>query len=97
GSDVCSSDLADDADAARAALLDWAALRFPDAPRSLGALAACVPATVARPILDLEAHLYGAVATPWQGDVLAATLAELDSTSRARSRPTKDPFLPLYR
>lgn len=88
---------ADDAAAARTALLDWAALRFPDAPRSLGALAAAVPENVARPILELEAHLYGAVATPWEGDALAATLAALDSASRPAPRRPKDPFVPLYR
>lgn len=88
---------ADDAAAARTALLDWAALRYAEAPRSLGALAACVPEAVARPILELEAHLYGAVATPWQGDALAATLAALDASSRPAPRREKDPFVPLYR
>lgn len=84
---------------ARTALLQWAAQRYPEAPpRSLGALASQLPAGVARQVLDLEAHLYGGLPGPWDGQNLAAALGELDASSATGKKPTKDDsLLPLYR
>ena len=71
---------ANDADAARRALLKWAERRFAAAPpRSLGSLAALLPEPVAREVLDLEAHLYGAVPGGWDGDGLRAVVPELEA------------------
>ena len=84
--------------AARTALLQWGELKFPAAPpRSLGALAQLLPDVAAREVLDLEAHIYGGAAGPWDGQGLSATLAELE-TAGPPAGPTKaEPLLPLYR
>ena len=87
-----------DADAARRALLAWAEQRFPDAPpRSLGALAAALPAEPAREVLDLEAHLYGAAAGAWDGGGLRGLLRAFDADSSSAGAAKEDPLVPLYR
>jgi len=87
-----------DPNAARRSLLDFAEVRFPDGPpRSLGALAAELPDTVAREVLALEAHIYGAAADVWRGDGLKAALAEIERFGTAVDRVAPDPLLPLYR
>lgn len=89
---------AHDPDAARSVLLQWAELRFPEAPpRSLGALAAVLPDGVAREVLELEAHIYGAADASWHGQQLAESLAALDSVRRPRGDTKADALLPLYR
>jgi hypothetical protein len=83
--------------AARNALLGYADVRFaPNPPRSLGALAALLPEPVAREVLALEAHIYGAAAGPWRGDGLEAVLHDLDQ-AEAPERAAAEPLLPLYR
>jgi hypothetical protein len=89
-----------DATGARNALLDWAGASFTEAPpRSLGALAAMLPASLAAPILELEAHLYGDATGEWDGSSLRDTVDELAAfASRAAARARKDDALePLYR
>jgi len=89
---------ANDPAAARTALLQWAEQGFPDEPpRSLGALAPVLPEAIARQVLDLEAHIYGAAAGPWDGQGLSATLAELDAAGQAAGQPKNETLLPLYR
>ena len=84
--------------AARNALLDYADLRFaPSPPRSLGALAALLPAGIAHEVLALEVHLYGAAAGPWRGDGLNAVIGDLEKAATAPERPAHEPLLPLYR
>jgi len=87
-----------DAKAARTALLDWAAERFPgDAPRSLGALAARLPDAAAAAVLELDAALYAPGGREWRGAELAAALDARDERGRRRERSGGDPLLPLYR
>ena len=89
---------ANDAAGARSALLQWAERRFPAAPpRSLGALAPLLPEAIARQVLDLEAHLYGAAAGPWDGHGLSAMLRDLDATGQPAGQPKDETLLPLYR
>ena len=89
---------ANDADAARRALLLWAEQRFPDSPpRSLGALAAALPDEPGREVLDLEAHLYGAAHGAWDGSGLRGLLRAFDADSGSGAAIKEDPLLPLYR
>jgi len=84
--------------AARDALLAYADVRFaPSSPRSLGALAALLAEPVAREVLALEAHIYGAAAGQWRGDGLKAVLVELESGAGAPEAAVAEPLLPLYR
>jgi hypothetical protein len=84
--------------AARTALLRFADVRFAASPpRSLGALAALLPDDVAREVLALEAHIYGATAGPWRADGLEAVLGELKQAGAAPEREAGEPLLPLYR
>jgi hypothetical protein len=95
--DLASACAVNDAAAARNALLNYADLRFaPNPPRSLGALAALLREPVAREVLALEAHIYGAAAGPWRGDGLEAVLRDLN-TAEAPERAAAEPLLPLYR
>ena len=95
--DLRSACAVSDSAAARNALLNYAESRFePAPPRSLGALAALLPDAVAREVLALEAHIYGAAAGAWRGDGLSAVLAELESTA-APEQAAAEPLLPLYR
>jgi hypothetical protein len=96
--DLGSACAVSDAGAARTALLQYAEARFaPAPPRSLGALAALLPDALAREVLSLEAHIYGAAAGVWHGDGLKALLGELEAAASAPSPPAADPLLPLYR
>lgn len=96
--DLASACAVSDAAAARTALLQYAEARFaPTPPRSLGALAALLPDGLAREVLSLEAHIYGAVAGDWHGDGLKALLGELEAAATAPGPPAADPLLPLYR
>jgi hypothetical protein len=96
--DLGSACAVSDAAAARAALLQYAEARFASSPpRSLGALAALLPEPLAREVLALEAHLYGAAAGPWRGDALNALRKDLESAAGAPPPPPADPLLPLYR
>ena len=72
--------------------------RFAESPpRSLGALAALLPEALAREVLALEAHIYGATAGAWHGDGLKALLGELEGGAAAPAPAAADPLLPLYR
>ena len=89
---------AGDADSARRSLLSWAEQRFPATPpRSLGALAALLPESLAQEILDLEVHIYGVTAGSWDGQSLAAQLPTLESAGPAAAAGKEEPLLPLYR
>jgi hypothetical protein len=96
--DLESACTVSDPAAARNALLAFAETRFTaDPPRSLGALAALLPDHVAREVLALEAHIYGAAAGAWRGDALKAVLGELERAGLAPEPPAGEPLLPLYR
>jgi hypothetical protein len=89
---------ANDADAARRGLLEWAEARFPAAPpRSLGALASELNGAAAREVLDLEAHIYGAAPGQWEGRALRTALADLDASRNSGNLEKEEPLLPLYR
>jgi hypothetical protein len=95
--DLGSACAVNDAAAARNALLDYADVRFaPNPPRSLGALAALLSEPVAREVLALEAHIYGAASGPWRGDGLEIVLRDLDA-AQVPERAAAEPLLPLYR
>jgi hypothetical protein len=96
--DLGSACAVNDAAAARAALLQYAEARFPSSPpRSLGALAALLPEPLAREVLALEAHIYGAAAGPWRGDALDELRKDLESAATSPAPPPADPLVPLYR
>ena len=96
--DLQSACAVGDAVAARRALLLFAEARFTTTPpRSLGALAALLPEPVAREVLELEAHIYGAAAGVWRGDGLAGVLPELDKLGESQDKLAVEPLLPLYR
>ncbi len=87
-----------DPDAARRALLAWGEAQTPAAPpRSLGALAALLPDDLAREVLQLEAHIYGAVQADWDATGLAGVLPVLEASGAARPANAEEPLLPLYR
>jgi hypothetical protein len=89
---------AGNADAARRTLLEWAEPRFGGTPpRSLGALAAVLPADAAREVLDLEAHLYGAAHGAWDGRGLRAALPALEAPTGAADTRPAEPLVSLYR
>ena len=70
---------------ARCACSRYAEARFaPSPPRSLGALAALLPEPVAREVLALEAHIYGAAAGVWRGDGLKTGCGELEGAGLGR-------------
>jgi hypothetical protein len=96
--DLRSACAVSDPAAARDALLSYADARFaPTAPRSLGALAALLPAPAAREVLALEAHIYGATAGAWRGEGLEAVLVELEDAAGPPEQAAAEPLLPLYR
>jgi hypothetical protein len=96
--DLDSACAVSDPDAARSALLAFAETRFAASPpRSLGALAALLPANVASEVLALEAHIYGAAPGAWRGDGLKAVLGELETAGMVRESTAAEPLLPLYR
>jgi hypothetical protein len=98
--DLDSACAVNDPAAARQALLAFAEARFAaNPPRSLGALAAMLPEPVAREVLALEAHIYGAAATAgaWRGEGLRAVMSALDGAGQAAEAAAAEPLLPLYR
>jgi hypothetical protein len=95
--DLASACAVNDPAAARNALLNYADARFaPTPPRSLGALAALLKEPVAREVLALEAHIYGATGGAWRGDALEAVLGELEAADTP-APAAAEPLLPLYR
>jgi hypothetical protein len=96
--DLDSACAVNDTDAARHALLAFAETRFTaNPPRSLGALAALLPDAVAREVLALEAHIYGAAPGAWRGDGLRALIGDLETAGAPPASPAGEPLLPLYR
>lgn len=87
-----------DAGLARRLLLTWGAARFGEEPKSLGALAAMLPADLAAAIGDLERTLYGPGSPPWNGAALKAALAQADAVTRSTAAKAGErELLPLYR
>jgi hypothetical protein len=87
-----------DAGEAQRLLLEWAQLRFSEAPQSLGALAQKLPGELAKAVAELELAMYGrSAAAEWRGARLSTALAEIDSVSRPSKAGGEDPLLPLYR
>ena len=87
-----------DAGLTRRLLLAWGAARFGEEPKSLGGLAAKVPADLAAAIGDLERSLYGPGSPEWNGRALRAALAQADAVNRSgASKAGERELLPLYR
>lgn len=88
----------DDAGLARRLLLAWGAARFGEEPKSLGGLAAMLPADLAAAIGDLERSLYGPGSPAWNGRALRAALAQADAVTRSGAAKSGErELLPLYR
>ena len=87
-----------DAGNARRLLLEWGAARFGEEPKSLGRLAAMVPADLAAAIGELERSLYGPDSPAWNGQALRDALAQADAVNRSRAATAGErELLPLYR
>jgi len=87
-----------DAGLTRRLLLEWGAARFGEQPKSLGGLAARVPADLATAIGDLERSLYGPGSPAWNGRALREALAQADAVNRSgMSKAGERELLPLYR
>ena len=87
-----------DAGLARRLLLAWGAARFGEEPKSLGALAAMLPADLAAAIGELERSLYGPGSPTWNGRALKAALAQADAVNRSGAANAGErELLPLYR
>jgi BatD DUF11 like domain len=85
---------ANDPQAARAHLLAWATALWGTAPAGVNAIGAKVAdATVAGLLRDLDRACYAGAA--WQGDALAAALAELPASPGKAGRQ-RDGLAPLY-
>ena len=88
----------DDAGLARRLLFAWGAARFGEEPKSLGGLAAMLPADLAAAIGDLERSLYGPGSHAWNGRALRAALAQADAVNRSgAAKAGERELLPLYR
>ena len=88
----------DDAGLARRLLFAWGAARFGEEPKSLGGLAAMLPADLAAAIGDLERSLYGPGSPAWNGRALRAALAQADAVNRSgAAKAGERELLPLYR
>ena len=87
-----------DAGRARRLLLDWGAARFGEEPKSLGRLAAMLPADLAAAIGELERSLYGPGSPDWNGRVLRDALVQADAVTLSSAATAGErELLPLYR
>ena len=87
-----------DAGLARRRLITWGTVRFGEEPKSLGGLAAMLPADLAAAIADLERSLYGPGPPAWNGRALRAALAQADAVKRSgAAKGGGRELLPLYR
>ena len=85
--------LAGDAAGVRKALLEWAALQWPDdMPRSIGAIAGRVSAPLAAELSRLSSLSYGPQGGDWTGEALAKALRSFSVLSNDDERP--DEILP---
>ena len=83
-----------DAHAASAALLSWAALNWPnESITTLGQIADRGVEPLRDAIEDLNRHCYGPQKQPWQGDLLAAAL-NVQSRTGSTVRAGTDSVLP---
>ena len=86
-----------DAETARDLLLEWAQQCLPNAPKTLGHLAAEVSDDMARAVGDLERSLYGSSSGSWDGGALANALTQLGSVTRSSEESPEEVLHPLYR
>ena len=89
--------LAGDGPGVRNALLDWAALQWPDdTPRSIGALAGRVSAPLAEELRNLSSLAYGPNSGDWDGESIARAVRSFsvlveDATEKTEKLP---PLMP---
>lgn len=88
---------ANDSEQARDLLLQWGALQLPEAPKTLGHLAAEVPEALAAAVTDLEKSLYGPTPSDWNGGALSQALAAADAAGRSSDAAPSPNLTPLYR
>jgi len=89
--------LAGDGSATRQALLDWAALEWPqDPPRSIGAIAQRVSSPLAEELTKLSNASYGPNRAEWNGEALAKALRSFSALSKEdeQSGETLPPLMP---
>ena len=87
--------LANDAQAAKRALLQWGKARF--ASESLTALAPCCADGLAEQILQLNRALYARQAQHWQGQALWHAFNEQSKSGSSIVVQSADPLEPLYK
>ena len=88
---------ANDSEQARDLLLQWGALQLPEAPKTLGHLAAEVSEALAAAVTDLEESLYGPTPSDWNGATLSEALARADAAGRSSESAPSPNLTPLYR
>ena len=89
--------LAGDGAGARQALLEWAALQWPDhSPRSIGDLAARVSSPLADELRSLSSLSYGPQGGDWNGEALAKAIRSFSIPKDNESVSTEDlpPLMP---
>lgn len=87
--------LAGDAAGVRSAMIDWAALQWPDdAPRSVGGISKRVSSPLAEELRTLSRLSYGPDSHPWNGESLAKALRSFAVLDERRDA-ANDPLPPL--
>lgn len=85
-----------DARETKAALLRWARLQWPERPpRSIGEIAARVPAEVGQELLRLSDCSYGPAQAPWDGTELSRRLRKLKHEHAGREGRVRGELPPL--
>ena len=90
--------LAGDGKGTRQALLDWAALEWPDnSPRSIGAIAQRVSSPLADELMKLSNLAYGPAGGEMDGEALAKALRSFSVLSKEDEQPgeTLPPLMPM--
>ncbi|MFI3123356.1 MAG: BatD family protein [Methylococcales bacterium] len=87
---------ANDANAAKIALLEWGRRRQFD-ENSLGAIATHCEARLRDEILNLNASIYAKNAEPWQGKELFKTFSENNARAKLTTNNKNDALQPLYK
>lgn len=89
---------ANDAQAARMALLEWASSQPAWADcQTLGSIGERLSGDASAALRDLERHLYSSGAGDWSGRSLGGCIAALKGMHRERSKAASDPLPSLYR
>ena len=87
---------ANDKAGARAAIIEWGRLQWPDdAPRSIGDFANRVAAPLSAELLALSASSYSSGVNEWDGKALGKALRSIKLLTENREATTESPLPPL--